>query len=539
MKSLKSYNDFSFEFLRSSQDSYPKSEDNLEQLDLQKFNKVKIGKKYKVEEFIYPVPQGKTTYHNGYLKYVLTAWLNDCGIELGPWHVWNIVFHQLCQIVKNDLQKYRDIFTTSAKKITIEFGDGNMFDIDRFINEIKQHVPLNIDTFIPQFPNQPPLYRECMYGLFADMVHEYYGCMIFSCSIPKVRVLGTDADWAILMDTVKSVNAFFTAKNVTVDYLTRSTSAVFEMIANLNNADYWSKFFFVKHCGSGSEQQIDGHVLKLLAREDTYLIHELPDMISRYPFEYLHNGNLKKDMNFVAGILFSSIDNEGYLVQEYHTNITYYDYDLCKIQEHDNQELDILIEFLKRMKKYCTDDSNGYLKNHVVYNVVPFMFRYDITKTTKDLQEIPIPEFESYYKSQTQFAMGPKKDLLYRYKKLYEKEVKSYTKHNQRVRLSQGNINRYLELLEEERKAKREKKHYFWAGPQAVVKRQKGYIHLSDLPALTYDTWVNRLPLQADDMIFIEKYFDLIYAYIANNHAEMFSNYMINMYNPEFFKCSS
>jgi len=129
--------------------------------------------------------------------------------------------------------------------------------------------------------------------------------------------------------------------------------------------------------------------------------------------------------------------------------------------------------------------------------------------------------------------MEHKKDLLYRYKKLYEKEVKSYSKHNLRVRLSHGKINRYLELLEEERKAKREKKHYSWVGSQAVVKKQKSYIHLSDLPYLTYDIWVNRLPLQVNDMIFIEKHFDLIYAYIGNNHAEVFSKSMINMYNPQ------
>jgi len=64
-----------------------------------------------------------------------------------------------------------------------------------------------------------------MYGLFADMVQEYYGCMIYGCSIPKVRVLGSDADWMALLDTIKSVNAYFA----------KTTSIMITICAKLQN----------------------------------------------------------------------------------------------------------------------------------------------------------------------------------------------------------------------------------------------------------------------------------------------------------------
>lgn len=537
LKSLQTLEDFSMSFLKSSQDQYPKGKNNLDQLKLEKTNGVKIGAKHKIENFYKDVPEGKTTYHNGYLKYLLTCWHNDCGAQIGPWHVWNIVLHQLCQHVKDNSAKYRDVFTSSSEKITITFMDGAMFDIDRFINELRSHVPVNIDTFVPQFPNQPPMYRESMYGLFADMVQEYYGCMILSCSIPKIRVLGSDGDWMALLDTVKSVNAFFTAKCVTVDYLTRSTSAIFEMIANLNNAEYWKNFFSVERCGSGSQEQIGGHVLKLLGRKGTYLVHDLPDMISRFPFVYAPGGSTK-DMNFVSGVFFSQLDDDGYLVPEYHTNLTYNDSNLCKVTERGAQETEILIEFFKRMKKYDTD--GGYVKNHLEFTDVPETFQrsFDYQQCVKGLQHIPIPDFDSYYAKRSHFDMGPKKDMLFTHKKKYDSNVHKFTIHNQRVTQSRGSLLQYLKLLAEHNATVRATKHYFWLGPDAVIKNPNNNerIWATDLPMLTVEKWLERLPLQADDVAFLQKNWDLIYDYIANNHFDIFKKYLFNMLNPTVFQ---
>lgn len=208
-KSLMTESEFSSQFLESSADTFAKTENPIQHLKSQLANGANIRRDLKIENFLNDLPKaGKNgspikTYHNGYLKYLLTAWRNDCGIEIGPWHIWNVILHQLCHLVKENPEKYRSVFTTSNEKIHILFTDGQMFDIDRFINELKKHVPLNIDTFVPQFPGQPPLYRESMYGLFADMVQDFYSCGIMSCSIPRIRLLGSDEDWLELVKTVR------------------------------------------------------------------------------------------------------------------------------------------------------------------------------------------------------------------------------------------------------------------------------------------------------------------------------------------------
>lgn len=82
----------------------------------------------------------------------------------------------------------------NEKKI-FEFRDGGDFDIFRFINALNEYVQFDVKSLIPQFVNQPVGYVESMFGLLVDMVQNYYGCMIYGCGIPKVRLLGSKEDW--------------------------------------------------------------------------------------------------------------------------------------------------------------------------------------------------------------------------------------------------------------------------------------------------------------------------------------------------------
>ena len=540
LKSVKTLDQFSNEFLKASSDNYPKSHNNLEQLKLEKENQVKIGNKYKVEEFLSEVPTTSSTgspvtaYHDGYIHYLLTAWMNDCGIEVGPWFIWNIVLHQLCQVVKAEPDKYRAVFTNSDEKITITFTDGQMFDINRFIGELRGHVPLDIDTFVPRFPSEPIHYAESMYGLFADMVQEYYGCMILGCSIPKVRLLGTDEDWISLMDATRKINAYFEAKGVKSEYLTKASSAIFEMITNLNNAQYWSTFFHVVRCGSGSQEEVRGHVMKLVNRSGTTLVHDLPEMISRYPFKYLpnHDGPKGEDMNFVSGVFYSSLDTEGILVPEYHCNITVTNNDRCKVTDQDAREIEVLIEFLKRMKKYSGTSSGKYVKNHLEITQVPsqFLGTYH-DRHLPPVRILAIPTWEEYYKKNSEYSMGPEKDIRRELEKRYKKMTKDFEAHNDRVRRSNGNLQEYLRLINAQRHLKLKHKHAFWIQKETdLLASSEDYP--KDYPDLSLATWQELLPRQDDDVTFVTTNFDIIYRYIANNHFEVFRDYLVKMYNP-------
>ena len=575
-KSLRTKDEFCNEFLQSSADTYARQNNQKLHLRTQLESGVLISPDLKVENFYYDFPStndaGKpiTTYHDGYLNYLLTAWRNDCGIEVGPWHIWNVVLHQLCKTVKDDPQKYRDVFTSSSEKIEIIFNDGAMFEIDRFIAELRKYVPLNIDTFVPEFPGQPSLYRESMYGLFADMVQEFYTCGILSCSIPKIRLIGSDEDWMKLLDTVKDVNKFFDAKKVKVEYLTNATKKIFEMMTHLHDPAYWKDFFSVIRCGSGGEQEITGHVVKLLIPRPIFKTSEVPNMISRYPFKYHPAGEKKSDMSFVSGIFYSTVDEDGFLVPEYYTNILWKNMDRCKCSDIDITDIKIQLEFVKRMTKY-DDHYYGPSRKHVELKrmYMENSLSYSHYNDLKTLSQISPPTFESYFKESQQYSETPDKDALPKLKKSYKKYVKLVKKHNEICRkvykahssenvirilndfevskdrdrnrsreneihpfqqeyLNEWNKRREDELIEA--KTKSDGKYCFWLRDYLTYKGSSGdCIHTHEFPTVEMNEYINILKLQQEDVDFITANFNVIFSYVSNNF-EYFQK-LVLMYN--------
>ena len=577
-KSLKTKEEFCNEFLQSSADTYARESNQKLHLQTQLETGVLISPDLKVENFYYNFPStnsgGKpiTTYHDGYLNYLLTAWRNDCGIEVGPWHIWNIILHQLCKTVKDDPQKYRNVFTTSSEKIEIIFNDGAMFEIDKFIEELRKYVPLNIDTFVPEFPGQPLLYRESMYGLFADMVQDFYSCGILSCSIPKIRLIGSDEDWMKLLDTVKDVNKFFDAKKVKVEYLTNATKKVFEMMTHLHDSNYWKDFFSVIRCGSGGEQEIKGHVVNLLIPRPIFKTSELPNMISRYPFKYYPAGSKKSDMNFVSGIFYSTVDEDGFLVPEYYTNILWKNMDRCKCSNVDINDIQVQLEFVKRMDKY-DDYYYGPSRKHVqqkrMYMENSLSYSHSNELTT--LSQISPPTFESYVEEAMKYSERRKKDVLPKLKKSYSKYVKLIKLHNEICRKvykahSNENVistlktfinsqnrssgeeqlhpyqqeyldewNKHREDSLREAKTKSDGKYCFWLRDHLTYKTEGGStcIHTFEFPTIDTNEYVNVLKLQQSDVDFIKANFNVIFSYISNNF-EYFQR-LICMYNSEIW----
>jgi len=111
------------------------------------------------------------------------------------------------------------------------------------------------------------------------------------------------------------------------------------------------------------------------------------------------------------------------------------------------------------MKKY-DHDNNSYVKNH-------------LENRRRRISWGPIPDFDTYFSKASKYDMAPKKDLLFRYKKKYEKNVRLVTHHNEWVQLSKGRKDAYLELLKQYQTEKRTKKFYFWLGPLTTINEKK------------------------------------------------------------------
>ncbi|ARF12059.1 protein of unknown function DUF4419 [Klosneuvirus KNV1] len=526
-----SFDQFSSRLLKSSADFYPKERDYITHLKNESRLGVKIDSDFKLEAFTRPIPKNKTTYHDGYMHYLLTAWKADCGIEVAPWHIWNVILHQFCQIVKDQSDKYRHLFTTSSEKTRLVFSDdpesanyfpGTQFDIKIFFDTLQKHIKMDINKFIPQFSGQPDGYAESMMGLFADMVQEYYSCMILGCSIPKVRVRGTSQEWNRLLTTITELEAI-----TGCEYFTNIKQPLSELINNLKNKDYWSKFFYLDRCGSGHQEELAGHIKKFLFNKGKILSNELPNMISRYPFKHLPSGSGREDHNFISGIMYSNLDSENILVPEYHYNITQFDTNLCKFTPQSASQNMLLVDFLELANKYHCTYGKDYRKNHMVITE-------SRNKLADGIKKIYL-EYADFRKTLDNFTIRyNQKDNEKYLHELHEKHMREIAKHNQIVRECQQTGKPYLQVLNEQRKMKLKTQYYFWLKDQEDIDRNANTYEL--VRNVPLERFIELLKLQEEDVNFIQEHLDPIYEYIKNNRFDVYTERVITMHNPVVLK---
>jgi hypothetical protein len=316
-------------------------------------------------------------YHGGYLEYLHCAYVQDLGIEIAPWYLWNVIFHQVCQIIKTDEERFRHIFTNSKEKIILTFFQDEI-DIGQYTNEIKKLIPNeeNYNIFFPSWSNTPNFYNESMQGLFADMVQNYYGCLIMECSLPAVKILGTQDDWSNLNNYVTRLNDL-----LHIDYLLKVSKYTKYLSTEWSKKDTWKHFFEITHCGSGHQACLVGDFRKLLnySEMSELLTSQLQNTMSKFPFTNKNNYvEISKDefmlcdnCFFNAGIVGSTIqeiDGIHFLIPHYDYSITFIDKRKLNVSEDEKLKYIDLINKLGKLNRL-----NGTsIKNHFTYKQSSF-----------------------------------------------------------------------------------------------------------------------------------------------------------------------
>ncbi|AYV81379.1 MAG: protein of unknown function DUF4419 [Harvfovirus sp.] len=377
-----------------------------------------------VEKFLHEFPKSESYYHKGYLNYLLNCWLNDIGIEIRPTYIFNIFLHQLCEIINSEPEKYRAIFTKSPEKIQIAIGP--TFDIKGLMNMLKHHIPFDLDKFVPTFPNAPENFMDSMYGLFAEMVQSYYSCLIYGCSIPKIRLCTDIKQWQILDNALTNIQNIFSTRAIKLDYLSIYQTKLREMIANLTNKEYWQQFFYLIKCGSASQTEVKGHVIELLNNKSTILRGSLPNMISRFEFTNTAYSPVEQKQFFVSGIMSSSLDEVDIAIPQYSCNIAILDQKKCALTESEISDRKEILNCLTILKIYNADGDYSNFNNHIIIKPdESYDGKVDITLDDDILDQ----------------------DSL---------------QHNKCVVESKGNKDKYYELMNQARKERLKKDYCFW-----------------------------------------------------------------------------
>jgi hypothetical protein len=362
---------------------------NLENIKIEIETQISITTPVVKEFFKYPIIDADL-YCKGYLEYLFYCWNFDLGIEIAPCYIWNIILWRICQYINKEQKKYSKIFTTSNNKITVEYiPQGIDFNPQEFVSMIKDKIPSNINVWFPEFEYQPDLYKDSMYGLFAEMVQKYYGCMLLGCGCPKIRLLGTKEEWTKIITTLDNLPI-----KELCPYVNKAKKYVQEFIDNLDNQEYWKKFFYTIRCGSGSQKEYLGKIIEL--SEDNDNVDSVSNTLSKFQFEDKgciqlnlrkehigENGGMK--CNYHSGIMGASIDSEGIAVPKYGWNVSIPDVDAGKLTEEQiilKKKILEIFETTNKINQHHCDIFNA--KYNTKINIDNFYLTYYITDKIKE-----------------------------------------------------------------------------------------------------------------------------------------------------------
>lgn len=358
-------------------------------LELEITTGISKTKSYPLENLKYPIDDADF-YCSGYLDYLMFCWENDLGIEIAPCNIWNVILWKICGIVNKNSEEYRDIFTKSDKKETIAYM-ANEFNPVEFLEHLKGFIPTDTKNWFPDFTHQPDNYHTSMCGLFAEMVQKYYGCFILGCGCPKIRLIGDTSEWTKIITALEKIP-------IHGGYINKAKSIVNQFIQNLENPEYWKKFFYGVRCGSGSQVEYKGYIMKLAESEDS--IDRVPNILGKYQFEYSlqhtfipglrpehlgENGGIKS--YFHSGVMSSKIDEFGIAVPIYNWNVSLPEPEAGKLTleglERSKKILDIMniIDFFKKNTKdyniaiNTTENPNAAIMEYKLIGYIPFIYK--------------------------------------------------------------------------------------------------------------------------------------------------------------------
>jgi hypothetical protein len=249
-------------------------------------------------------------YHMNYLRYLAECWKNHYGVIISPTIFWNMVLNNLAYKVNKTPDVFRKYFTESDEKqeICVEQG-GNKIDVTLLIAGVASVIPGEIlDHVFPKYSTDTEKSTIANYTAFLDMVSPYYNYSMYLCGIPKVRVLGTEEDWALFY---KKLNEIATRIPEFCSYLQLVGYRLAQIIDI--TADF-SKMFRLDRCGSGSQVEVEGWIKEFFIEQPSVNYPEnFISCISKIDY---HNYNDGKDYRLYAGLFTSTIE-DGYLLPEF------------------------------------------------------------------------------------------------------------------------------------------------------------------------------------------------------------------------------
>ena len=290
---------------------------NYKQGEPDKYGEIPLTKKYKFEYTDIPEDtEDNTRYHKNYIEYLEASWGAHRSVIISPEIVWYTLLCEIATAVKNNPESFRKLFSKSDKKVDIEiYTENNIMPLDDLMMELKKRVPMNMDLFFPELESIVSGYSLASFAAFADAVSPFYSYWIKACGIPEIEILGAQKEWELLVTNWELIMKTFDLKEL--EEWGKRVSNTLKDISKMPTAvDFWKDMFYLKRCGSGSQQEIFGWFTKLFKTETTgKRSTNFPTHSSTVLYTKLETNEKFK----LSCGLFSSKDQNGKLVPSFNT----------------------------------------------------------------------------------------------------------------------------------------------------------------------------------------------------------------------------
>lgn len=230
--------------------------------------------------------------NEGYMGILSNAYSRHEKIEIAPHDFWNLVLLEITAFIAVNVDRCRPLFTTSNEKteLLVPTSSATSIHIPGIIELLRAHVPVDIDTFLPELSTHTEMSRLTMYASFCDAVSPYYSYGTFCCGIPEIRVTGTKEDWQGLADRAREISLMFlsvdmlqaTAYMVDVASLFKDIVKSFDFPADAARS-FWSDIFRQNNVGSGGQLDINGWILRLMYEKHARLENNMA-RVAKIPF---------------------------------------------------------------------------------------------------------------------------------------------------------------------------------------------------------------------------------------------------------------
>lgn len=252
------------------------------------------------EFFLDQQPEGDFG-HAGYFDYLVNCWEADAGVVVHPDFLMEIVMSQVRQL------------TVEIPKTLVQTPHGPMT------------VPIGMTEMPPRF----------VYQLSNDPVKQHPR-VVLCCSLPAIRVLGDHSEWMNLVMRLGLMARAFQNSYSLHQYLSQAVTTVQKMIDNLDNSEFWAKFFWMTKHEYNNPAEFKGHVSELVVCNS---------VTSLVRFQLLYEQTTQvKSYYMVSGTLSSRLEGK-FAIPQYFESRTVVDREVMNVSPERQQNNRGLLDF--------------------------------------------------------------------------------------------------------------------------------------------------------------------------------------------------